>query len=152
MYLTPSHLCLGYTWIRIPISPLFGTFLADICMVLGRVLADFCRVEICNLSIFRIFFFSFSSKFWFSEKNWSTFVSSVLFKKVKKARRHGTFEEVFWGCGQLSRGLQRRVGCGEHRQRGDSGFGGLTTKKVKRVCVSEDVDYVLDLLILLLKN
>ena len=37
------------------------------------------------------------------------------------------------------------VGCGEHRQRGDSGFGGLTTKKVKRVCVSEDVDYVLGL-------
>ena len=31
------------------------------------------------------------------------------------------------------------------RQRGDSGFGGLTTKKVKRVCVSEDVDYVLGL-------
>ena len=56
-------LCLGYTWIRIPISPLFGTFLADICLFFCRLLVDFCQGKMRSNSLFVIFFSDLSP--WF---------------------------------------------------------------------------------------
>ena len=38
-----GHLCIGYTWSRIPISRKFGKILADFCLFIGRFSADFCQ-------------------------------------------------------------------------------------------------------------
>ena len=86
-YSASNDYCPGYTWIRIPISPLFGTFLADICMIFVRVLVDFRRrISSRNLPfvIFSDFLFWFLAKFWIFFCFSSKFRGFFLQEKIKE--------------------------------------------------------------------